>query len=211
MIRINLLMTCWATFTGVTAYADSCDLETTVSEVSTAAAPEEEPSDPFAAALAILNHETSAPESAGSEMPPLEDYLHPEGQNSVSSAALADGKVSSFQLGAEGAEKVTVSADGGLWVGATAVDSHVIEIAENGEIAAGTYTLIDYEGAIGGAGFKGLTLRGAPHLHAKLVNNTAETKIELVVSDVGEQKWPNQLSDLWTKLTRLASAMKPSV
>ena len=188
MSKITLLLT-WATLAGMTAYADPCDRETPGSDISSAAA-SEEPLDPFAAAFAVMNGETSPPEHPISEiLPPQEDCLHPESQDSVSSAALGDGKVSSFRVGAEGAEQVTVSEDGGLWVGATAVDSHVIEIAENGEIVAGTYTLIDYEGSIGGAGFKGLTLRGAQHLHAKLVNNTAESKIELVVPDAAELKW----------------------
>jgi len=200
MSKITLLLT-WATFAGMTAYADPCS-----------PASPEEPCDPFAVALAVMDNEASAPEHTVSAiLPPLEDYLHPEGQSSVPSAALADGKVSSFRIGAEGLEKVTVSEDGGLWVGVIAVDSHVIEIAEIGEVKAGTYTLIDYEGSIGGAGFKGLKLHGAPHLHAKLVNNTAETKIELVVSDARELEWPKAviglvklgLSSLWAPLDKM--------
>ncbi|RYD41203.1 MAG: hypothetical protein EOP83_34205 [Verrucomicrobiaceae bacterium] len=95
-----------------------------------------------------------------------------------------------------------MSENGGLWVGVTAVDTHVIEIAPNGGIAAGTYTLIDYEGAIGGAGFRGLELRGTPDLHAKLVNNTAETKIELVVSEAGAQQSPKAAGSIIDNLGR---------
>ncbi|MEK7952323.1 hypothetical protein [Luteolibacter soli] len=177
----------------MTAYADPSAPEAPVNgSTSTAAtaamegpASSAEPSDPFAVALAILNGE-AAPAEAGREiLPPLADCLHPEEQSSVSSAQLAEGKVSSFRIGAEGVDQVTVSEDGGLQVGLTAVDTHVIEIAGNGGIKAGTYTLIDYKGAIGGAGFSGLVLHSTPDLHAELVNNTAETKIELVVSEAG--------------------------
>jgi hypothetical protein len=209
MSKITLLMTSWAAIAGMTVSADPCDLEMPVTGDTSCAATEvmedpassEEPSDPFAAALAVLNGEAGARDNAGSEaspevLPPLVDCLHPEEHSSVSSAQLAGGKVSSFRIGAAGVDQITVSEDGGLWVGVTAVDTHVIEIAENEGITAGTYTLIDYEGAIGGAGFRGLVLHGTPDLHAKLVNNTTETKIDLVISEAGAPEPPEAASGI---------------
>ena len=160
--------------------------------------------DPFAAITLVLPGDEA---SAGSDpraganpanLPPLVDCFHDQGDSSVSSAPLADGRISSFRIGAEGTDKVTVSANGGLWVGVTAVDTHVIEIQANGAVTPGTYTLIDYEGAIGGAGFSGLVLRSTPHLHAELVNNTADTKIELVVSEAADLEWLAPRGSIWT-------------
>lgn len=203
MSRITLLMTTWAAVAGMTAYAEPSDVETplngTISSAATVTM--EAPSDPFAVALVILNGEASAPTDAGFEIrPPSVDCLHPEEHSSVPSAQLAEGKVSSFRIGEEGGDQITISESGGLWVGVTAVDSHVIEIAQNGTIKAGTYTLIDYEGSIGGAGFSGLSLRGNPDLHAKLVNNTAETKIELVVSESKTPESPETARNIGNRI-----------
>lgn len=195
MRKITLLMTSWAVIAGMTAYADPCDLETPANGGISPPATEE-PSDPFAMALAVLNGEKTARADTSSEfLAPSVDCLHPEEQSSVSSARLAEGKASSFRIGAGALDQITVSDADGLWVGVTAVDSHVVEIAENGGITAGTYTLIDYEGSIGGAGFSGLKLRVTPGLHAELVNNTAETKIELVVSEAVEPDSPETAGD----------------
>ncbi|MCW1923962.1 hypothetical protein OKA05_15450 [Luteolibacter arcticus] len=223
MSRITLFMTYWAAISVV--HADSRELEVPVTgDTSSAAivaaegpASPEEPSDPFAVALAVLNGDASARDQAGSEaspeiMPPLVDSLHSEEHSSVSSAQLAEGKVSSFRIGAGSVEQITVSEADGLWVGITAVDTHVIEIAENGGITAGTYTLIDYEGAIGGAGFSGLVLRGTADLHAELVNNTAETKIELVVSEAAAPAASGTsnpgASGLWSLLGKIGAYLR---
>jgi len=178
MSKIALLMTCWATLAGMTAYADPCGC-----------ASPEEGTDPFAVALEAMENGISVPDHADADtLAPL-DCLDPGEHSSVASATLAHGKVSSFHIGEHGVERVTVSGDGGLWVGDTAVDNHVIEITGTGELVAGTYTLIDYEGSIGGAGFKGLILHSAPHLHAELVHNAADTRIELVVRDASKLTW----------------------
>lgn len=153
--------------------------------------------DTFATALAVINGEAGA-DSASGTLPEFVISFAPQGESTVPAAPLADGHVSSFRVGADGFDKVTVSESGGLSVGATAVDTHVIEITANGRITPGTYTLVDYEGAIGGAGFSGLVLRSALDLHAELVNNTAETKIELVVSDADEPERPDATDSIWS-------------
>ncbi|WP_264502794.1 hypothetical protein [Luteolibacter flavescens] len=191
MRKITALTTCWAAIAGLTAYADPSDQEmppsgtpatATVAVADPSSLPEA--NDPFAAALAIMSGEASARADAGTELPPaILDSLHSGEHSAVPSVELAGGKVSSFRIDAEGVAPITVSEIGGLRVGETAVDTHFIEIAGKDGITAGTYTLIDYEGLIGGAGFSGLVLRNTADLQAKLVHNTAETKIELVISE----------------------------
>ena len=199
-------MTSLASVAGMTAHADSFNLEIPdksdaippTAVATEAAASAEQPRDPFAVALAVLNDEAASTGGDVCEVPSqVRNCFHSGESSSVSSAPLADGQVSCFRIGAEGSDQVNVSEDGGLWVGATALDSHVIEISTPGSIAPGTYTLIDYEGAIGGAGFKGLVLRSSPGLHAELVNNAAETKIEVVVSAVGRLEWPTAAGIIW--------------
>lgn len=184
MRNILRLATSLAAVAGLTAHAD---------EANDAPAT----ADPFAVALAVLNGEPGTGGNASEALPPLVNHSQGRADSPVSSASLADGQVSSFRIGMDGSDQVTVCEANGLWVGATAVDTHVIEITSSGWITAGTYTLIDYEGAIGGAGFEGLVLRSGPRLHAELVNNTAETRIELVVSKVDDLEWPATAGSIW--------------
>lgn len=150
--------------------------------------------DTFSTALAVINGEASADAMAPGTLPRFVTSFDAQGECSVAAAPLADGHVSSFRIGTD---KITVSEIGGFSVGATAVDTHVIEITADGQPTPGTYTLIDYEGAIGGAGFGGLVLRSDPSLHAELVNNTVETKIELVVSAGDEPGQPAAPEGIW--------------
>jgi hypothetical protein len=199
----------------MTAHADSSVPETSDHATGEATPASVEPGyDPFAVALAALNGETSASgDSSADAISGIErlaaDGFHREGDASVTSASLADGKVSTFRIGAGGFDKVTVTGDGGLWVGATAVDTHVVEITANGRIKAGTYTLIDYEGAIGGAGFAGLSLRHDPRLHVELVNNTAESKIEVVVAGTDAMELASAVKNIWSSVTRSEWSLLP--
>ncbi len=206
MRKLLCLVTSWAAVFGLTRHPEASHAripdnpQPAPALVEAAPAPAEQPApalpewveptprDTFSAALAVINGEAgpASDSAADVSLPPLVECFHPLVDSIVSTAPLADGRVSSFRIGEEGSDTVRVSENGGLCVGATAVDSHVIEITAHGKIVPGTYTLIDYDGAIGGGGFGGLVLQADAGIHAELVNNTADTKIELVVSEVSD-------------------------
>jgi len=131
-------------------------------------------------------------------MPPPVDHFENEGTGgSYATAPLGNGLTSTFRIGANGSDSVMVSQSGGLSVGTAPGNTHTIDIDANGLIAPGTYTLIDYEGAIGGAGFAGLVLGSIPHMNAELVDNTAESKIQLVINEVDGLQWTGSSSSSW--------------
>ncbi|WP_035612119.1 hypothetical protein [Haloferula sp. BvORR071] len=158
--------------------------------------------DPFAVALAVLNGEAASESDDRPAATVPVDCFREQGDSSVSAADLADGRISSFRIGEGGSDKVSVSESGGLSVGTSAVDTHEIEITANGRIKAGTYTLIDYKGSIGGAGFAGLSLRTDPHLHAELVNNAAESKIEVIVTGTDALELASAVKSIWSTVTQ---------
>jgi autotransporter-associated beta strand protein len=66
----------------------------------------------------------------------------------------------------------------------------------------GTYTLVDYSGTIGGAGFTGFKLNTLPsRVNATLVNNLANTSIDLNVTGVDFPIWSGALSSEWSTAT----------
>ena len=69
--------------------------------------------------------------------------------------------------------------------------------------ALGQYVLVDYAGAIGGAGFAGFTLGSlpAPRITAALVNNAANTSVDLNVTVVDFPIWKGAQSSEWSTAT----------
>ena len=71
--------------------------------------------------------------------------------------------------------------------------------------AAGTYTLIDYVGAIGGTGFSAFKLGTGPNrLVANLVNNVGNTSIDLNVTGIDFPLWKGALGSEWSTATLAA-------
>lgn len=69
-------------------------------------------------------------------------------------------------------------------------------------LAVGTYQLVDYDGAIGGAGFAGFTLGSLPsRAIATLVNNVANTSIDLNVTGADFPVWTGAVSSEWSTAT----------
>jgi len=108
------------------------------------------------------------------------------GQITLPTLTLADGETSILR---PGTDLVTVSDADGFSVGAAPGDTHTITLERTADLAAGTYTLIDYTGAIGGAGFAGLVLDVPPHLHATLVDNAAEGKVDVQITAIDALVW----------------------
>ncbi|WP_367870807.1 hypothetical protein [Luteolibacter sp. Populi] len=129
-------------------------------------------------------------------VPPPADHFFNEQDTTYETAPLGNGLTSTFRIGSAGADTVSVSSSGGLSVGTAPGHTHLIEIVSNDRIVPGTYTLIDYEGTIGGAGFAGFSL-GTPHLDAELVDNVAETKIDLVITEVDALLWTGSPNATW--------------
>jgi len=134
-------------------------------------------------------------------VPPPADHFFNAGTPTYPSAPLGNGLVSTFRIGSAGSDKVTVSGANGLSVGTAPGNTHLIDITANGIISPGTYTLIDYEGTIGGAGFAGFSLRNTPHLMATLVDNAAETKVDLVIGEVDALNWTGANGTAWDTVT----------
>ncbi len=120
------------------------------------------------------------------------DHFNDEGVVTYPFAHLGSGKTSHFRIGTPG-DTVTITGTDALSVAAT----HTLDIGATGVVAPGTYTLIDYAGAIGGDGFAGLTLGSTPHLFATLSNNTADSKVELIVGSVSQLVWNGNLGTAW--------------
>ena len=75
-----------------------------------------------------------------------------------------------------------------------------------GAPAVGSYPLIDYAGTLGGAGFSAFKLGTLPTrlLSATLVNNAANTSIDLNVTAIEFPVWKGALSSEWTSTTQAA-------
>jgi fibronectin-binding autotransporter adhesin len=66
-------------------------------------------------------------------------------------------------------------------------------------LAVGTYTLVDYTGAIGGAGFGGFAIPSLPpRTIATLVNNIANTSVDLSVTGTDFPVWTGTVSSQWS-------------
>ena len=75
-----------------------------------------------------------------------------------------------------------------------------------GAPSVGTYTLIDYAGSLGGTGFSSFRIGTLPTrlLAATLVNNAANTSIDLNVTSVEFPVWKGALSNEWTGTVQAA-------
>ncbi len=94
-----------------------------------------------------------------------------------------------------GLDKATISEPGGFEVAAT----HAIEITPRPGVASGTYPLIDYSGAIGGAGFAGLALTPSPNPRygLSLVDNAAGTSVDLAYVAPTPIVWTGAVDTEW--------------
>jgi autotransporter-associated beta strand protein len=128
--------------------------------------------------------------------PPPDRFTHERG-TSYGAVTLAPGATSVFRIGQKGSDSTSITGSGGLSVGTTSGDTHTIDISSIGLITPGTYTLIDYSGAIGGAGFDGISLGNTPNIDARLVNNVEEGRIELVVDSVETLAWNGAPGATW--------------
>lgn len=112
----------------------------------------------------------------------------------------AAGNLSSFNLfAATGAPSVVVTTPNGLVANGGALSS---TINVGGTIPAlGTYILIDYSGTLGGGfgAFKLGTL--PPRIIGSLVNNAANTSIDLSVTGTDFPIWSGALSGVWSTAT----------
>jgi autotransporter-associated beta strand protein len=69
-------------------------------------------------------------------------------------------------------------------------------------LSVGTYTLVDYSGAIGGAGFGGFAIGKLPaRTIATLVNNVANTSVDLNVTGADFPVWTGAVSSQWSTAT----------
>ena len=65
-------------------------------------------------------------------------------------------------------------------------------------LSVGTFTLVDYDGTIGGTtGFAGLTLTPIPRLGAMLVQNNANSSVDLQITNIDFPKWTGAISANW--------------
>lgn len=66
-----------------------------------------------------------------------------------------------------------------------------------GATAAGTFPLLDYTGTLGGAGFQGLTLKLPLRVAGNLVNNTANTSVDVNILGIDTPKWVGNVNANW--------------
>jgi len=126
------------------------------------------------------------------------DHFYLSGNDTFIDAVLGDGLVSTFR---PGIDKVTGTKTDGFAVGTAAGQTHTIRLVMTPDLVAGTYTLIDYEGTIGGAGFAGLQLEAIPGLTATLVDNTTDTSIDVEITAIDPLVWTGANSSDWDETT----------
>jgi autotransporter-associated beta strand protein len=93
--------------------------------------------------------------------------------------------------------RVVVTTPDGLTLagGAASVNLNVSSVS----LSVGTYTLVDYTGAIGGAGFGGFVIGSLPvRTIATLVNNVANTSVDLNVTGADFPVWTGTVSSQWS-------------
>jgi autotransporter-associated beta strand protein len=66
-----------------------------------------------------------------------------------------------------------------------------------GATTPGTFSLIDYTGAIGGAGFAGLTLQLPLRVAGNLVNNSVNTSVDVTILGTDTPKWNGNINTNW--------------
>jgi autotransporter-associated beta strand protein len=93
--------------------------------------------------------------------------------------------------------KIIVTTPGGLTLSG-GVGSAKLQVSSV-SLTVGTYTLVDYDGAIGGAGFAGFAIGSLPpRTIATLVNNIANTSVDLSVTGTDFPVWTGAVSSQWS-------------
>jgi autotransporter-associated beta strand protein len=64
-------------------------------------------------------------------------------------------------------------------------------------LSAGTFTLIDYSGSMGGTGFGGLTLALPFRVGGSLMNNTGNTSVDVNITGAETAKWQGNTNGVW--------------
>ena len=123
------------------------------------------------------------------------------GPGTVSTLSLAAGSSSSFRLGATSDQLIVYDTNG-----LTTAGSHSISVQPVGALAVGSiFPVIDYDGAIQGAGYGAFSLAPFPNPHysLSLSNNTIDTTIDVKVTAVTPVTWAgpgswNLVNSNWT-------------
>ncbi|NNM30925.1 MAG: hypothetical protein HKO57_15505, partial [Akkermansiaceae bacterium] len=119
-----------------------------------------------------------------------------QGSAIVESLELAAGSSSSFRLGNGSSDLIDVFQTDGLNV----TGNHTISFQPVGTLAVGEqFTLIDYDGTIQGLGFAGFTAAAFPNPHymLSLVDNSANTSVDVSVDDITEITWTGAAGTAW--------------
>jgi autotransporter-associated beta strand protein len=66
-----------------------------------------------------------------------------------------------------------------------------------GSLDTGTFTAIDYTGAIGGSGFAGLTLALPNRVTGQLIDNALNTSVDVEITAVNFPVWTGSVSGVW--------------
>jgi autotransporter-associated beta strand protein len=126
------------------------------------------------------------------------DHFHLPGDDTFTNAVLGDGLVSTFR---PGIDKVTGAKTDGFAVGNAPGETHTIRLVMTPDLLPGTYTIIDYDGTIGGAGFAGLQLEAIPGMTASLVDNTTDTSIDVEITAIEPLVWTGATNSDWDETT----------
>jgi fibronectin-binding autotransporter adhesin len=80
----------------------------------------------------------------------------------------------------------------------TTAGTNTINISSSAALSVGEFPLVQYPGTIGGAGFAGLTLGSLPlRVLANLVNNTANSTVDLNVTGTDTIRWSGAVNGTW--------------
>jgi autotransporter-associated beta strand protein len=117
--------------------------------------------------------------------------------NATASSVSLSGSTLKMTVGSTSTTIVVANA-GGL----VANGSNTIQISAV-NLTAGTYTLVDYNGTIGGGGFGSFALSGLPaRAVGGLVNNAAGTSIDLNITAIDNPKWTGAINGAWDGATQ---------
>ncbi len=111
-----------------------------------------------------------------------------------------NGGTAAFRVSTAVSDKIVVSATNGFTVNTASQ----ISCAAGGNLqVSDTLQLIDYDGAIGGIGFAGLSLAASsnPHYSFALVNNTTDTRVDASVTAADTLIWKGNVDANWDKTT----------
>lgn len=105
-------------------------------------------------------------------------FVDKPGITNLPALALGDGLTSTFR---PGLDAVTITDIDGLSLGAPG-ETHTLRIVPSATTLDDTYTLLDYDGTFGGAGFGGLVLEPIPNPRytLNLADNVPNTSVDLV-------------------------------